>query len=336
MILTKRANGKYYIVYIKPNGKRTGISTRTKIKSEALKFLSQFERELEQRKLQKLTPITLQEFNQRFLDYSKTVHTPKTHKAYSLTHSFVEKFFGEVSLTEITPSRMNDYFEQRIKNSSIYQARKDLICLNSLFNKAISEGYLLQNPCKVIKRFRLPEKQPLFFSELELETLLNKVKEKDVRDLLVFAMQTGLRQMELLTLEWSQINFKDRYLTLTNQSHITKSKKVRMIPLSIKAMQIIVERELTKASELVFTLNRKAINPNYISQKFKSYVREAAINDNLTFHSLRHTFASWLVQRGVSILQVSKLLGHCSVKVTQIYSHLRSEDLQNAINVLNN
>jgi len=42
------------------------------------------------------------------------------------------------------------------------------------------------------------------------------------------------------------------------------------------------------------------------------------------------------VQRGVSILQVSKLLGHCSVKVTQIYSHLRSEDLQNAINVLNN
>lgn len=336
MILSKRYNGVYYVFYLQSSGKRTCVSTKTKIKSEALKFLSQFEREIELRKIQRLPQTTLNEYCLRFLDYSKTIHTTKTYKAYSLTHSHIIKFFLDISLTQITPSMMSEYFEHRIKTSSIYQARKDLIFLNSLFHKSVAEGYLLSNPCKGIKRFRLPEKQPVFFSEWEFDSLLSKVKDGDLRDLFLFAIQTGMRQMELVTLEWSQIDFKEKCLILSNQSHITKSKRIRTIPLSIKAMQILTERERKKEGCLVFTYNHKSINPNYVSQKFKAYVREASINSNLSFHSLRHSFASWLVQKGVSIFQVSKLLGHSKVSTTEIYTHLRSEDLRSAINLLNN
>ncbi len=65
-------------------------------------------------------------------------------------------------------------------------------------------------------------------------------------------------------------------------------------------------------------------------------MRKTSLNSKLNLHSLRHTFASWLVQRGVSIYEVSKLLGHSDIIVTEIYSHLRAEDLRESVNLLNN
>ena len=66
----------------------------------------------------------------------------------------------------------------------------------------------------------------------------------------------------------------------------------------------------------------------------KKDIRAAKLNDKLNFHSLRHTFATRLVQRGVSIYIVSKLLGHADVTTTQIYAHLQTNDLRNVINLL--
>ena len=141
--------------------------------------------------------------------------------------------------------------------------------------------------------------------------------------------------MELLTLQWDQINFRDKLLTLDNRNHLTKSKKIRTIPLNIASMQIIVERESKKTSKNVFTYLDNAITQDQISKVFKKYVLKAKINPQLNFHSLRHTFASWLVQKGVSIYHVSKLLGHSDIKTTEIYSHLRAEDLRSAVEMLN-
>jgi site-specific recombinase XerD len=89
-------------------------------------------------------------------------------------------------------------------------------------------------------------------------------------------------------------------------------------------------------SNIVFTYQGKPIKQDFISKKFKKYVIKANLNPNLNFHSLRHTFASWLVQRGVSIYEVSKLLGHSDIKVTKIYSHLSAEDLRASVEKLNN
>jgi site-specific recombinase XerD len=73
----------------------------------------------------------------------------------------------------------------------------------------------------------------------------------------------------------------------------------------------------------------------WVSHKFKYYVYEARFSDDrLHFHSLRHTFASWLVQDGVSLYEVQKLLGHSSIAVTQVYSHLQPEQLHATVNRL--
>jgi len=149
--------------------------------------------------------------------------------------------------------------------------------------------------------------------------------------LILFAINTGLRQMELITLEWDQIDFSSRSLILDNQVNITKSKKVRNVPLNKSALEILVNRNRVTKVGRIFTYKAAAINQDFISKKFKKFVVKAKINTDFNFHSLRHTFASWLVQRGVSIYEVSKLLGHADIKTTQIYAHLRSDDLRNAV-----
>ncbi len=335
--LSKRSNGFYY-VYYDAAGKRTCISTKTKYKADANKFLSDFKEEIKKRNEQKLPALPLKQFINEVIDYSKTIHTAKTVKAYSQSLSFLEKYFGDFLIGDITNSHMIKHFENRIKISSIYQARKDLICFSSCFNYAVRQKYIIENPCKGIKRFKIPEKQPMFFSEIDFEILMRVIDNGDIKDLAIFAVNTGLREMELLTLTWSQIDFKNKFLILDNQQHITKSKRVRSIPLNIKAMQILTERKINRNNgELVFTFNSKALTPDYIARKFKAYIIKAGLNSKLNFHSLRSSFASWLIQRGASIMNVSKLLGHSSVRVTEThYAFLRPSDLMDSVNKLNN
>ena len=337
MFLSKHKNGFYYVYYIESvTNKRKSISAKTKLKSEANLFLSEFNNALKERKKSKVIPTNLKDFIFRFLKYSESIHSINTTKTYKSTFKYFIGFFGNVELSSISTQDLMKYFEHRIRISSIYRARIDRINLGSAFNKAVAEKYILNNPCDGIKRFKIPEKQPLFFTEVDFKILMNVIKEQDLKDIIEFALNTGLRQMELLTLEWNQINFRDNLLILDNRNHLTKSKKIRTIPLNIRALQILTERERNKQFNIVFTFNKLPIKQDFISKTFKKFVKKANINSKLNFHSLRHTFASWLVQRGVSIYEVSKLLGHSDIKTTEIYSHLRAEDLRRSVNLLNN
>src|SRR5690606_34172057 len=105
-------------------------------------------------------------------------------------------------------------------------------CLSSAFNKAVRDNYLLSNPCKGIRRFKLPEKQPLFYSQEDFEKLLNSIDDEDLKDLTIFAVNTGLRQMEMISLEWRQVDFNEKIVLLDNRTHLTKAKKIRTIPLN--------------------------------------------------------------------------------------------------------
>ena len=293
MFLSKRSNGIYYVFYVNSDRKKTCISTKTKKKSEAWIFLSNFRNELKERKLNKTIPTNLKDFVFEFLKYSESVHTPKTTTTFKTTFNFFLSYFGDIPLIDLTHKSINEYLQYRINSSSLYSARKDLINISSSLTKAVNDNYLLENPCKKIKRIKTPEKQPLFFSETDFEILLRNIDNKMMKALSILAVNTGLRQGELLSLEWNQINFLGNYIILDNRNHLSKSKKIRTIPLNLVSLQILTELE-------------------------------------------RHTFASWLVQKGVSIFEVSKLLGHSDIRVTEIYSHLRAEDLLNSVNKLNN
>jgi integrase/recombinase XerD len=87
-----------------------------------------------------------------------------------------------------------------------------------------------------------------------------------------------------------------------------------------------------RGSNLVFEFKLRKLDRSYVDYKFREYRKPGGLPEDMTFHSLRHTFATWLVQKGVSIFEVEKLLGHSDIMVTQIYSHLAASDLRGAVN----
>lgn len=334
MFLSKRNNGIWYIYYINQSGNKNRISTKCRVKAEALKFLSDFQTQLKKREQSKVTPITLKDFSFEYRKNSELTLRPKTCKKLKTIFNRLEEFLGNPQLSSITSNQIKSFIREKGSKSS-YTAQNYLAYLRSAFNKAVNDNFIIENPCLSIENFKLPEKQPLFFSIEDFQIFLNVVDKEDLRDLFIFAVHTGLRQMELITLKWNQINFKERRLILDNQSNITKSKKVRSQPLNIMALQILNKRKLISENDCVFTLDNNIISQDRITKTFKKYVIKSKLNTKLKFHSLRHTFASWLVQRGVSIYEVSKLLGHSDIKVTEIYAHLKPENLRNAVELLN-
>jgi site-specific recombinase XerD len=331
--LYKRSNGVFYIGFTE-HGHRRWKSTGTSNKSDALKALTNLEKLLEKPVKQKL----LSDFLSDFLSYAEVNFSSKTHQMYESSLNRFLKVIGNRPLSQITVKEADIYKTERLKKSlSGVSVNIELRTLKAAFNVALRWRELKTNPFQGIKQVKMPEQQPTYLSKEDFQKLILIIKENWLKELIIFAVLTGLRRGELVNLRWQDVDLKKRSLTIQSSlSFRTKYGKMRTIPLSEVAYQILLAKQNRAFGEYVFTLNGKRVMDTWISHKFKYYVYEAKLdNDKLHFHSLRHTFASWLVQDGVNIYEVQKLLGHSSIKVTEVYSHLASSELRNAVDRIN-
>jgi integrase len=165
----------------------------------------------------------------------------------------------------------------------------------------------------------------------ELNTLLASVGKPWLKQLIVFGVNTGLRRGEMINLRWDQIDFERKVVLVCNLDFFqTKTKSEREIPLNASAEGAL--RMLPKVSDYVFVGEKGGkLGDYYLSQCFRKAIDEAKLNKDLTLHSLRHSFGTLLVRAGVSIYDISKLMGHSSVAVTHIYAHLSSAELHDAL-----
>jgi integrase len=164
-----------------------------------------------------------------------------------------------------------------------------------------------------------------------MNALLAAIPKQWFKNVVLFAVNTGLRRGEIANLKWDQIDLSHKLIYVINsESFHTKTGKERAVPLNIVALGIL--ESLPRRSEYVF-VGEKGWNLDLvrISHLFKQAVIASGLEKKLHFHSLRHTFATWLVQNGVGIYEVQKLLGHTSIVVTQVYSHLSGGELHSAV-----
>ncbi len=327
--LFKRSNGVYYIVY-EENGKRKWKTTGETLKTTAMRFLLDFRRLQKQGK-----KVSLKDFIDEFLSVSSAYYRPKTLALYSQTLRNLLSFVGNKSLPAITARDIDHLKAVRMKEVSPTKVKIDLVMLKAAFHTAMRWGYVSENPIKKVAMPLLPQTMPVYLGKEEFQRLLSVVKQEWLKDLIIVAACTGLRQGEVLSFEWKDIDFDRRLLTVRNKANFkTKAGKVRSVPLN-DVVRLILQRrfqQFAATSSKVFSLGDKPISSSYVSHLFKAYVRKVGLDPKLHFHSLRHTFATWLVQEGVSIYEVQKLLGHSSISVTQIYSHLAASELHGAVN----
>ena len=325
--LFRRSNGIYYICY-EDDGKRRWKSTNQTHRADALKELFQFEKLRDQYK----TRTPLESFIKDFLAHTEVTWSQKTLEIYKRALQRLHLLVGNKLLTSITPKEVDLYRAARAKEVAPVSVNIDLRSLRAAFSTAVRWKLITENPFKKVPLLRVPDQLPIYFSKEDFQKFVSVIRESWFKDLVVVAVSTGLRRGELLNLKWEDVDFGRRLLHIhSTDSFKTKAGKRRAVPMNETVLLILSQRAQANQAEHVFTFNGRRVLEDLATKKFKDYVREVGINPKLHFHSLRHTFATWLVQGSVSIYEVQKLLGHSNISVTQVYSHLASSELHDAV-----
>src|ERR1041385_6522138 len=325
--LSKRSNGYWYIGYF-DDGKLRWKSSQLKIKSDALSILNDFENNL----LVRTNSILFSDFEKHFVLMQANILRESTLKEiYQRSFKVFKTIVGDRMLLSYTLKDVEQFKLKRIETCSPTTVNIEFRALRAAFNLAIKWQLLNENPFQKSGQIKLPERVPIYLQKDDLQKLLEKVKESELKEVYIFAVLTGLRLGEILNLQWSNIDFQRNLIVLDNATKFTtKSGKCRNVPMNNLVIEILRKRSLFRQiCNWVFNRRGLPLTESFVSHKFKKYVEEAKLNDAFHFHSLRHTFATWLVQDGVNIYEVQKLLGHSSVKVTEIYSHLAASELHN-------
>ncbi|KAF0142157.1 MAG: site-specific recombinase phage integrase family [Ignavibacteria bacterium] len=344
MFISKSKKTPFYQLTYEVNGKRTTISTKTSNEKEAQEFLIKFKYSLIEKPQKSIIPVInsttifLSAFEKEYLEYSYPTKSKKYCDSISFSFKQLISFCGDLAFDKID-TRILDKFVTSAYSRTQRGAHHYYRTLKAAFNKAVEWNYIETNPFTKIKFPKLSKSFPTFISEDELLIILTNTPYQYLKDIFIVGFYTGLRLGELINMKWNWIDFFQNHITVKcSNDFITKSKKERIVPMSEKVKSILITRfnlAVHQPDEIVFfRIQKRKLHQETISKQFKEAVRKSNLNENIHFHSLRHSFASLLAQKGVSLYVIKELLGHTDLATTQIYSHLQQQNLRDAINIL--
>ncbi len=339
MYLVKNEKSPFYQLVYFIGKKRTTVSTKTTNHKDAESFLENFQINISKPQPEKIQNISLSKFLDEYIDFIQTSKSKHYVRSVKLSFNMLIKFTGDIYLNWLDLKTLDKFinitFSRAQKASALYYRT-----LKAAFSKAVIWDYLSENPLKKIKSPKVIKQLPIFISEIEVQMIIGNTSESFLKDLFLTAFYTGMRAGELVNMKWSWIDLNQNIIMVKcSDTFTTKSKQERIIPIC-SILRNNLSKKIPKIinisnDDYVFTrINGIRLNEDYISKKFKKVVRAVGLDDKIHFHSLRHSFASLLVQRGVSLYVVKELLGHEDLSTTQIYSHLQQQNLMNAVNLL--
>lgn len=271
--------------------------------------------------------------------YSRLVLSGKSRRS-QITESgrwenHIKPFFKNKSCSKITNIDALQFVSTLIEKELSPQTIRHCISLvTRILNKSVAWGLYSGN----IPKFEVPKfdnKRVRFLSSEEVRILFAELYKKSVLwyDISLFSLTTGMRLGEIINLKNIHINLKLRFVNVFE----TKNGKSRSIPLNNTAIDILIKYlKFKKFHEYVFVEDGK--RPSNYDKVFSRVVEKCQLNKDISdrrqrvvFHTLRHTFASWLVQQGTPLAVVSNLLGHSSIQMTMRYAHLAPENGQYAL-----
>lgn len=335
MGLTKR--GKYFWVRFSSEGVLVQKSTKTTNKKKAEKIYAKILNDINEKKWFGSTSgesntfsTLMHKYETEYSVINKALSTQKREKSV-VKHLLLS--FGEKKLGDITPRDVAEYKSQRrLTGASPKTVNNELVLMSHAFNIAMKEWeWVRDNPVSRVKKFRVNNLVERWLSPVEEERLL-KASPEWLSEIILFAGYTGLRQGEVINLKWSLVDFERRTLTILEQ----KNQGVDTLPLNEVAMSVLRARSKVRSisCDHVFFNNASKQHDSANLIRAFSIARKKAKLEDFRFHDLRHTFATRLVQGGVDIYKVQKLLRHKSPQMTQRYAHHFSESLRDGVEVL--
>lgn len=282
----------------------------------------------------------LSEAHAGYLRWAEFNLSKKTISGVHTAFKHLISFRGDVPLSEINSHFislfMNEIMKKVPKGYRVY-----FRSLRAEFNKYVEWSFI---PVNHFTKYKLPKQQrneKKYFSENEFVLLVEAEHNHILKAIYLISFYTGLRLSEVLNLVWENVHLKGKYVLIGDENFITKTCKVRRVPLCVKASNIL-ENHIPKIyhtikKNYVFRKpNGFPFTSNYISKRFKKLLRGNGYPEEFHFHNIRHSTASNLARLGVAIPQIQQILGHSDIKTTMIYTHTDFSDLVNSISVFDN
>ena len=208
--------------------------------------------------------------------------------------------------------------------------------LTVALTKAVSEGLIDNNPFKLLDAKEKPQKNSSMREFLTIEELRNIMatpcRYEIVKQAFLFSCFTGLRYSDMKALLWSEIHKAADGKTLYIEHIQVKTKKSVTIPLSEEAMKWMPKKKIGK--ENVFY--QLQITSTTVEVLLEEWMKEAGIQKHITYHCSRHTAATLLLTLGADLYTVSKILGHSSIKMTEVYAKIVDKKKVETVNLVNN
>lgn len=271
----------------------------------------------------------------RYLEIEKN-YSQHTILNYKLDLEDFRKFLAGLELEKVDYILLRKYLAVlKEKNLRARSIGRRLSALRSFFKFLTRDSYLKANPILMLSSPKLEKHLPFFLTEEEVSKLIESAgakSEKDERGLRDRAIletfySTGLRISEVVSLSTQDIDFISGTVKVFG-----KGKKERLAPIgdtAIKSIRSYLAKRKKQNAALFLNKNGSRITARGVRNIVGKYIHLAGMRGGISAHTLRHSFATHLLNRGADLRTVQELLGHANLSTTQVYTHLTTERLKN-------
>jgi integrase len=325
-VFQRKDRSGWWVSYVDASGKRKKEKVTAHTRTQAMTALSQIKTRIERESIlgvKSASEITTADLLKRFKTHQKAHLRPTT---FVRLDGILEtlKTALPVLAKEITRQAVADYILKRSETVSAGTVAKEFATLRHALQLAVEWELLTVNPAQGAKLPKVSEGRTRYLSPTEFKAALEAAPDW-MRGPMALAAFTGMRRGEILGLCWKDVDLENQRVYLTE----TKNGTLRVLALNGLAVQVLKSLPEGNPGELVFP----EVNGAHLSVYTRRVFASVGIED-ASFHSLRHTAASWLVMEGVDLYAVGRILGHKTPRMTQRYAHLSPGYMAAAVNKL--
>lgn len=340
----KQNKPSYYVVYRIDGIQKWKFAGKRRIDADRLK--AKIENDLHTGEYQEIPDISFKDFSAKFIEAHASRVREQTLAMYEghLRRTAIP-FFDKRRLKSIRAVDIEAYLSYLKKlGTSPATSAKQLRTLKMLLKKAVQWGYLTKSPAEHIPMPRVPKQEMNYLNPTDIEKLIANTNER-YRCLITTACYTGMRQGELLGLQWGDVDFEGKriFVRRTLQKGKFYEPKTKYSRRSVSIPNIVVQslrsHQINQVvhlennhSQLVFTNDvGEPIDPSNLTKRVFEPALKMAGLIHVRFHDLRHSYAAALISAGENPKWIQKQLGHSSIMITlDIYGHLLPETEKNA------
>ncbi|MEY8414822.1 tyrosine-type recombinase/integrase [Tissierella praeacuta] len=245
------------------------------------------------------------------------------------------KYNCPIYINDIQLKDIEDYFlDQKIRNIASSSRNRSAYILRSFYNYCVKKDIVRKNIAALIEPVKVKQKERNFLTEEEFNMLIKAIRQPVVKTVVQTMFYSGGRISEIIHLKLEDVDFEKRIIHIIGG----KGEKDRDIPINDKLYTILqnyLENIRESDSDRFFALERTGkVSTTYVNRLIKESAHEIGLEKDVSAHVLRHSFGTNLLEKGVSVVSIQKLLGHTSLAVTTRYLHQDMNRLSDAVNLL--